>query len=186
MRASGARLAINTDILDPATIDTGALSLDLGEVDVAETIREAAAGLQDRMTDARLELAVDIAPNTGLLRADGKRLRQVLFNLLSNAVGFSAPGQTVSVAAGRVGDTVRITVADQGRGIPAEVREKVFDRFESHSLGSKHRGVGLGLSIVRAIVELHGGRVELDSAPGRGTRVTAVFPHGVPLSDAAE
>ena len=186
VRSSGALLAIINDILDLATIDNGALSLDLGEVDVAETIREAAAGLQDRMTDARLELAVDIAPNTGLLRADGKRLRQVLFNLLSNAVGFSAPGQTVSVAAGRVGDTVRITVADQGRGIPAEVREKVFDRFESHSLGSKHRGVGLGLSIVRAIVELHGGRVELDSAPGRGTRVTAVFPHGVPLSDAAE
>jgi len=110
-----------------------------------------------------------------------------LFNLLSNAIGFSSAGQTITVSATRRGNDVRIVVADQGRGIPAEVVEKVFERFQSHSLGSTHRGVGLGLSIVRSIVELHGGRVELDSAPGRGTRVTAVFPaEGVPLSDAAE
>ena len=187
VRSSGALLAIINDILDLATIDNGALQLDLGEVDVAETIRQAAEGLHDRMTDARLRLVVEIAPGTGPLRADGKRLRQVLFNLLSNAVGFSAPGQTITVSAGRSDDDVRITVADQGRGIPDEVRQKVFERFESHSLGSRHRGVGLGLSIVRAIVELHGGRVELDTAPGRGTRVTAVFPaRGIPMSDAAE
>lgn len=187
VRSSGALLAIINDILDLATIDNGALTLDLTEVDVAETISQAAAGLHDRLTDSKLTLHVDIAPQTGPLRADGKRLRQVLFNLISNAIGFSTPGQTITVSAGRVGGDVRITVGDQGRGIPAEVKEKVFDRFESHSLGSSHRGVGLGLSIVRSIVELHGGRVELDSAPGQGTRVTAVFPsQGLPLSDAAE
>ncbi|PZU84261.1 MAG: two-component sensor histidine kinase [Chelatococcus sp.] len=187
MRSSGALLAIINDILDLATIDNGALTLDMREIDVTETIEQAAAGLHDRLTDSKLSLAVSIAPGTGTLRADGKRVRQVLFNLLSNAIGFSSPGQTITVSAGRDGDDIRITVADQGRGIPPEVREKVFDRFESHSLGSTHRGVGLGLSIVRSIVELHGGRIELDSAPGRGTRVTAVFPsQGLPLSDAAE
>ncbi|SEG43232.1 sensor histidine kinase [Bosea lathyri] len=187
MRSSGALLAIINDILDLATIDNGALTLELKDVDVAETIAEATAGLHDRLTDSKMKLQVEIAPQTGPLRADGKRLRQVLFNLISNAIGFSSPGQTITVSAGRAGGDVRITVADQGRGIPAEVKEKVFDRFESHSLGSNHRGVGLGLSIVRSIVELHGGRVELDSAPGRGTKVTAVFPsQGVPLSDAAE
>lgn len=187
VRSSGALLAIINDILDLATIDNGALTLEIEEVDVAQTIEQAVAGLQDRISDNRMSLLIDIAPQTGPLRADGKRLRQVLFNLISNAVGFSAPGQTITVGAGRIGDEVRITVADQGRGIPAEVREKVFDRFESHSLGSKHRGVGLGLSIVRSIVELHGGHVELDSEPGRGTRVTAVFPsEGLPLSDAAQ
>lgn len=186
-RSSGALLAIINDILDLATIDNGALTLELQEIDVAETIAQAATGLHDRLTDSKLELKVEIAPQTGPLKADGKRLRQVLFNLISNAIGFSSPGQTITVSAGRAGGDVRITVADQGRGIPAEVKEKVFDRFESHSLGSSHRGVGLGLSIVRSIVELHGGRVELDSAPGRGTRVTAVFPsEGVRLSDAAE
>ncbi|WP_439499658.1 ATP-binding protein [Bosea sp. (in: a-proteobacteria)] len=187
VRSSGALLAIINDILDLASIDNGALALEFQEVDVAETIAQAVEGLHDRLTDSKLTLKVEIAPQTGPLRADGKRLRQVLFNLISNAIGFSTPGQTVQVTAGRSGRDVRITVADEGRGIPAEVKEKVFDRFESHSLGSKHRGVGLGLSMVRSIVELHGGRVELDSAPGRGTRVTAVFPsEGVPLSDAAE
>ncbi|AOO79932.1 sensor histidine kinase [Bosea vaviloviae] len=187
VRSSGALLAIINDILDLATIDNGALTLELNEVDVAETIAEAAAGLHDRLTDSKMKLQVEIAPQTGPLLADGKRLRQVLFNLISNAIGFSSPGQTITVSAARSGGHVRITVSDQGRGIPAEVKEKVFDRFESHSLGSNHRGVGLGLSIVRSIVELHGGRVELDSAPGRGTRVTAVFPsEGLPLSDAAE
>ena len=111
----------------------------------------------------------------------------MLFNLLSNAIGVSAPGQTVVVSAGRRGNDVRIAVSDKGPGIPAEIREKVFERFESHALGSGHRGVGLGLSIVRSIVELHGGHVELESSPGEGTCVTAVFPaRGVPLSDAAE
>ncbi|KPH79811.1 histidine kinase [Bosea vaviloviae] len=187
VRSSGALLAIINDILDLATIDNGALTLEIEEVDVAATIAQAAAGLHDRLTDSKLELKVEIAPQTGPLRADGKRLRQVLFNLISNAIGFSSPGQTITVSAARRGDDVSITVADQGRGIPAEVKEKVFDRFESHSLGSTHRGVGLGLSIVRSIVELHGGHVELDSAPGRGTRVTAVFPsEGARMSDAAE
>lgn len=187
VRSSGALLAIINDILDLATIDNGALTLEIQDVDVADTIAQAAAGLHDRLTDSRLELKVEIDPRTGPLRADGKRLRQVLFNLLSNAIGFSSPGQAVAVSATRQGSDIRITVADQGRGIPAEVMEKVFERFESHSLGSSHRGVGLGLSIVRSIVELHGGHVEIDSAPGRGTKVTAIFPaQGMPLSDAAE
>jgi signal transduction histidine kinase len=187
VRSSGALLAIINDILDLASIDNGALSLDLEEVDVAAAIAQATTGLQDRLTDSELTLQIDIAPQTGPLRADAKRLRQILFNLLSNAIGFSQPGQTIRVSAGRIGGEIRITVADEGRGIPAEVREKVFDRFESHSLGSRHRGVGLGLSVVRSIVELHGGRVELDSAPGQGTRVTAVFPpEGMRISDAAE
>ncbi|KRE09332.1 PAS domain-containing sensor histidine kinase [Bosea sp. Root381] len=187
VRSSGALLAIINDILDLATIDNGALTLELENVDVAETIAQAAAGLYDRLAGGKLDLKVEIAPQTGRLRADGRRLRQVLFNLISNAIGFSSPGQSITVSATRSGSDIRITVADQGRGIPAEVKEKVFDRFESHSLGSSHRGVGLGLSIVRSIVELHGGRVELDSAPGRGTRVTALFPaEGVPMSDAAE
>ena len=187
VRSSGALLAIINDILDLASIDNGALTLDLQDVDVAETIAQAVTGLQDRLTDSSLTLKIDIAPQAGPLRADGKRLRQILFNLISNAIGFSSPGQTIRVGAARIGGEIRISVADQGRGIPAEVKEKVFDRFESHSLGSRHRGVGLGLSIVRSIVELHGGRVELESQPGQGTCVTVVFPpEGMQMSDAAE
>ena len=68
------------------------------------------------------------------------------------------------------------SVTDRGPGIPPDISERVFDRFESHALGSEHRGAGLGLSIVRSFVELHGGTVKLDSAVGRGTTVTCVFP----------
>jgi signal transduction histidine kinase len=70
------------------------------------------------------------------------------------------------------------SVTDHGPGIPAEVKDKVFDWFETHSLGSHHRGAGLGLSLVRSFVELHGGTVTLDSSVGRGTTVTCIFPLG--------
>jgi len=80
-----------------------------------------------------------------------------------------------------------LTVKDFGIGIAAEDHERVFDRFESHTLGTRHRGVGLGLSIVRSFVELHGGRIDLVSAPGAGTTVTCVFPaEGAPIRLAAE
>jgi signal transduction histidine kinase len=110
----------------------------------------------------------------------------VLFNLLSNAVGFSAPGQTVTLAAMRRGDEIVFKVSDRGRGIPNDVLDRVFDRFESHTGGSRHRGPGLGLSIVRALVELHGGRIQIDSVYGEGTTVTCVFPiDGAPLQASA-
>jgi len=103
-------------------------------------------------------------------------VRQSLFNLLANAVGFSPPGETVTFAAQRLKDAVVLSVTDRGPGIPADVQDKVFDWFETHSLGSRHRGTGLGLSLVRSFVELHGGSVTLESAVGRGTTVTCIFP----------
>jgi signal transduction histidine kinase len=90
--------------------------------------------------------------------------------------GILLPGQTITVSARQVGREIVLCVADQGRGIPEDVRARVFDRFESHGAGTGHRGVGLGLSIVRSFVELHGGRVELASESGRGTIVTCYFP----------
>ncbi|MCX8254503.1 MAG: PAS-domain containing protein [Beijerinckiaceae bacterium] len=176
MKSSAALLAIINDILDLATIDTGVLELHLKRIDVLETIRSAAEGVQDRLADASLSLQIVALPEIGSFKADAKRVRQVLFNLLSNAIGFSAPGQTVTLAALRRGDEIVFKVSDQGRGIPAEVIAHVFDRFHSNTIGSRHRGVGLGLSIVKSFVELHGGRVLIDSAPGVGTTVTCIFP----------
>jgi signal transduction histidine kinase len=93
-----------------------------------------------------------------------------------NAIGFSPPGETITLAAERRSDAVILSVTDRGPGIPAEIQERVFDRFETYGLGSRHRGTGLGLSIVRSFVELHGGTVKLDSAIGRGTTVVCTFP----------
>ena len=124
--------------------------------------------------------------NVGCFKADAKRLRQILFNLLSNAIGFSSPGQTVTLAAFRRNGEVIFKVTDCGRGISPDVLDKIFDRFESYTNGSRHRGVGLGLSIVRAFMELHGGKVFVDSAPGEGTTVTCVFPASLALDQTAQ
>ena len=176
MRSSSALLAILNDILDLASIDTGALELTPDMVDIRDTIEAAARGIEDRLAESSLNLEIDAPADLGGFVADGKRVRQILFNLLSNAVGFSSPGQTIRVSARKSDGEVVLQVSDQGRGIPPEVKEKVFDRFESHTLGTRHRGVGLGLSIVRSFVELHGGRVDLVSNPGSGTTVVCILP----------
>ncbi|SCY52230.1 PAS domain-containing sensor histidine kinase [Microvirga guangxiensis] len=177
MRSSAALLAILNDILDLASIDTGSLELTPEIVDIRSTIEAAMRGLEDRLAESSIHLVIDTPDDIGTFVADGKRVRQILFNLLSNAVGFSSPGQTITVTARKHGREVIFGVKDQGRGIPPEIKARIFERFESHTLGTRHRGVGLGLSIVRSFVELHGGRIELDSAPGQGTMVTCIFPN---------
>ena len=177
MRSSASLLAILNDILDLASIDTGSLELTPEIVDIRSTIEAAMRGLEDRLAESSLHLVIDTPDDIGTFVADGKRVRQILFNLLSNAVGFSSPGQTITVSARKRGGEVIFDVKDQGRGIPPEIKARIFERFESHTLGTRHRGVGLGLSIVRSFVELHGGRIELASAPGEGTTVTCIFPN---------
>ena len=175
-KSTAALLAIINDILDLATIDENAMELQLEDVDIEAAMRAAAEGVQDRLAENSIELRIVTTGEIGSFRGDAKRLRQILFNLLSNAIGFSRPGQSITLAALKRDDEVVFKVSDHGRGIPPEVLERVFDRFELHTSGSRHRGVGLGLSIVRAFTELHGGRVLIDSAPGEGTTVTCIFP----------
>jgi signal transduction histidine kinase len=174
--STNALLAIINNILDLATIDAGAMSLNLGNVDIRHTMEAAAEGVQDRLEQTGISLSIRTAPDIGTFVADERRVRQALFNLLANAIGFSPPNGMVTLAAQRLQDSVVFMVTDQGPGIPPDVKDKVFDWFETHSLGSRHRGTGLGLSLVRSFVELHGGTVTIDSAIGRGTTVTCIFP----------
>jgi signal transduction histidine kinase len=174
--SSAALLAIINDILDLATIDAGAMTLNLADVDIHATMEAAAEGVRDRLVEQDLKLDIRAAPGIGSFMGDERRIRQILYNLLSNAIGFSPKGETITLAADRRSDAVRFSVTDRGSGIPAEIMDRVFDRFETHTSGSRHRGTGLGLSIVRSFVELHGGTVTIDSAVGRGTTVTCVFP----------
>ena len=176
-RSSKSLLAILNDIHDLASIDTGSLELIPEIVDIRSTIEAAMRGLEDRLSESSLHVVIDAPEDIGSFVADGKRIRQILFNLLSNAVGFSSPGQTITVCARKMGGEVIFEVRDQGRGMPPEVKARIFERFESHPLGTRHRGVGLGLSIVRSFVELHGGRIDVASAPGIGTTVTCIFPN---------
>jgi signal transduction histidine kinase len=174
--STNALLALINNILDLATIDAGAMTLALGEVDIRASMDAAAEGVLDRLVKDNLKLEINAVPGIGSFNADERRLRQILFNLLSNAVGFSPPGGAVTLTAERRADAVTFTVTDRGPGIPPEQKDKVFDWFETDSNGSDHRGIGLGLSLVRSFVELHGGTVTIDSTPGQGTTVTCVFP----------
>ena len=175
-KSTNALLALTNNILDLATIDAGAMKLELGPVNIEKAIHDAAEGIQDRLATDRIELKVDIDPNIGVFTGDERRVVQVLYNLLANAVGFSPHDAAVTISARRSEHRVTFTVTDSGPGIPAEVKDKVFDWFESHSNGSRHRGAGLGLSLVRSFVELHGGKVRVDSAVGHGTTVSCDFP----------
>ena len=174
--STNALLAIINDILDLASIDAGAMTLHLGEVDIRKTMESAAEGIRDRLVKNLITLDIETPSSIGAFVADEQRVRQVLFNLLSNAVGFSPSGGAIALKAERGEDGVTFSVTDQGPGIPSELKDRIFDRFESHSRGSRHRGAGLGLSIVRSFVELHGGSVQVESAVGLGTTVKCIFP----------
>jgi signal transduction histidine kinase len=176
MASGGSLLAIVNDILDLATIDAGIMALDLAETDVAATVDAAVEGLRDRLQEAHISLEMRIAPNVGTIVADAKRLRQILYNLLSNAVGFSRDYGRIVLSAWRDGAFVEFDVADEGAGIPDDFLGSVFDRFESRAGGGTRGGVGLGLSIVKSFVELHGGSVAIRSEHGKGTTVTVRLP----------
>jgi len=184
--STNALLAIINNILDLATIDAGAMTLDLGPVDIRKTIEDATAGIQDRLARENIQLNVAIDPAIGDFVADERRIVQVLYNLLANAVGFSPQNGSVALRAKRHDASVVFSVSDSGPGIPEDVKDKVFDWFESHANGSRHRGAGLGLSLVRSFVELHGGKVYVDSIVGKGTTVSCEFPVDQTFRNAAE
>ena len=172
-------LSIIDDILDLANMDAGALELKVAPVAVQPVIDAALLAVRDRAARAHLEIDVTVAPDVSTFVADDARVRQILYNLLSNAIGFSNPGGSIALGCWRENNMIAISVTDQGVGIPKEQQRAVLERFVSRTQGSKHRGAGLGLSIVKNLVELHGGQMSLESEPGHGTKVTLRFPeHG--------
>jgi signal transduction histidine kinase len=112
----------------------------------------------------------------GVLRVDPNRMRQVLYNLLSNAIKYTPAGGTISVTALLEDDKARITVADDGIGIPLDDQRRIFEEFTQVAEHGPHEGTGLGLSIVRRLVAAHGGHTELESAPGEGSRFIVTLP----------
>lgn len=169
-------LSIIDDILDLTTIDAGALELQLGPVNVRQVVDASLLGVKDRANRARISIEAEIAPDAEEFIADESRLRQILYNLLSNAIGFSKAGDVISLECWRENGMIAFAVEDQGVGIPKDQQRRVFERFESRNRGSNHRGVGLGLSVVKSLVELHGGNLVLRSEPSKGTRVIFRLP----------
>jgi signal transduction histidine kinase len=185
--SSASLLSIINDVLDLATIDAGVMELELSDVDIRATVQAVAEAVKDRLAEQRIRLETRIAADIGSFRADGQRVRQVLFNLVTNAIGFSEPGGLVVIDVTRTPDDVVFKVRDQGTGMAPDMVDRMFERFETRTTGTRHRGAGLGLSIVQSFVNLHKGRIHVDTSPGKGTQVTVAFPANLDdLSKAAE
>ncbi|MTI17805.1 PAS domain-containing sensor histidine kinase [Rhodobacteraceae bacterium RKSG542] len=176
LSSSSSLLAIINDILDLTTIDAGIMELDISEVDVSGTVVEAVEGLKDRIAESHLTLKTHVPTDIGSFKADERRLRQVLFNLISNAIRYSREYGLVEVFCERHADMMQFRVEDHGIGISGEMLGEVFARFVGKGTEGNRQGVGLGLSIVKSFVELHGGTVEIASEEGVGTTVTCNFP----------
>ena len=177
-------LSIIDDMLDLASIEAGKMSLDLGAVDPRTLLDDVAAVMQDMARSQDLRLSVEYAAEMPTFEGDGRRLKQALCNLVSNAIKFTPAGGSIRLAARNEGDTTVLTVTDTGVGIPAEDQARVFEAFaraRPFGVGRMRRsGPGLGLSLVKHIFELHGGRVWLESTPGRGTTVVCTLPQQAP------
>ena len=166
------------DILDVSRIVTGRLRLDLRPIDLAPVLDAAIETLQPSAAAKGVELSCMLG-RTGKVLGDPDRLQQVVWNLLSNAIKFTPAGGRVAVSLSHAGAAAVITVTDSGDGIPPALLPYVFDRFTQgdSSVTRMHGGLGLGLSIVRHIVELHGGQVSAGSdGPGQGATFSVVLP----------
>jgi signal transduction histidine kinase/PAS domain-containing protein len=172
VRAAAAQLARSIDdVLDMAQIDAGEMALSLHDVDVADLLA-AAAERARRLAGGGGVVIVAEAGAAGVIRADARRLEQVLDHLIVNAVRSTPAGGEVTLSARRTLGEVQIRVRDTGRGIPFHVQAHIFDRFVARERG----GPGLGLALVKALVELHGGWVALESEPGAGATFTCHLP----------
>ncbi len=163
------------DLLLMAQIDAGKLSLQRGEVDVGQIAAEAVEAAQPRAAAGQVELRLRAEP-AAPLHGDGGRLRQAIDNLVSNAIKFSPDGGCVEVSVDAHRHELVIAVSDTGVGIPEADQERLFQRFYRASTAEHVKGVGLGLTIVKAIAEGHGGHVGLDSREGEGTTFTLELP----------
>ena len=171
------------DLLVLAQLESGNSKLQMSDVDLAKLFADLLRDWEKKFANKQLKVIVDLAQPEPLIRGDGARLREVLDNLLDNAVKYSRQNGEIRLQAGRREDQMVLSVTDNGIGIGREDLPRIFERFyrvdkaRSRELG----GTGLGLAIVKHITQLHGGRVEAESELGRGTIVRVMLPmDGVP------
>jgi len=177
-------LSLINEILDLSKIEAGRMELDLSEVDVPDTLSSAMTLVRERAQNHGITLSLDVDPQVGAVRADERKVKQVVLNLLSNAVKFTPDGGSISVRATLDTDCVEVAVRDTGIGIALEDQAAVFEEFTQvgRDYTKKAEGTGLGLALTKRIVELHGGRIWLESAPGEGS----TFAFTLPLTQAKE
>lgn len=171
-------LTLINDLLDLARIESGQMHLVLESVDIGEVVRAAERTLRPLAAQRKQELVVSIPSELPPVEADAARLLQVVVNLAGNAVKFTPPAGRVAITVDAAEDRIQVRVTDTGPGIPVDEQERIFDKFTQLDGSStrEHRGTGLGLAIARHLVELHGGRLSVESTPGKGSTFTATIP----------
>jgi signal transduction histidine kinase/HAMP domain-containing protein/predicted transcriptional regulator with HTH domain len=171
-------LSLINDILDLSKIEAGRMELEPSSVDVASAISNALTLVRERAQHHAIALAQHVDPALGAIHADERKFKQILLNLLSNAVKFTPDGGCIDVTARRADGVAEIAVRDTGIGIAPQDQAAVFEEFRQvgHDYTRKQEGTGLGLALTRRFVELHGGRIWVESAPGQGSTFTFTMP----------
>lgn len=169
-------IVLINDILDLALVEAGHLALEKKSIDIKNMLESVINLSRESARHHNLKLELDCKKTIGFLNGDERRLKQVLFNVISNAIKFTPSGGIVTVKAERKKGMINLIVKDTGVGIKEEDQERIFNKFERGDPMQRNAGVGLGLSLVKSVVELHGGEIDIQSKPNEGTVVNCVLP----------
>jgi signal transduction histidine kinase/DNA-binding response OmpR family regulator len=171
-------LSLINDILDLSKVEAGRMELDLGSFMLAETLENGLTMVREPASQHRLSLSLEVDDAIGMIEADERKVKQVIFNLLSNAVKFTPDGGRVDVIARMINDQIQVSVRDTGVGIASEDQSRIFEEFQQAPSGqaSAREGTGLGLALARRFIELHGGKLSVESQLGVGSTFTFTLP----------
>ena len=170
-------LALINDVLDLSKVEAGQVELEVAPFSLRDALERGVVMVRERATRDGVEVALATTRGVDVVEGDERRIRQVIFNLLSNAVKFTPAGGVVDVSASRVDGEVRVSVADTGPGIAPEDHNRIFEEFQQTDAGVEQReGTGLGLALSKRLVELHGGRIWVDSDLGKGSTFVFTLP----------
>jgi signal transduction histidine kinase len=172
-------LSLINDVLDLSKVEAGEVKLEVAPFSLRDALERGVVMVRERATTDGVHVALATSAEVDLVDGDERRIRQVIFNLLSNAVKLTPAGGAVDVSAARVDGEVRVSVADTGPGLAPEDHERIFEEFQQTNAGVEQReGTGLGLALSKRLVELHGGRIWVDSELGEGSTFVFTLPAG--------
>ena len=178
IRSSGNHLlSLINDVLDLSKVEAGQIELEVAPFSLREAVDRGVVMVRERASKSGVALAAEIEPEVQVVSGDERRIRQILFNLLSNAVKFTPAGGRIDVSARLVDEEIQLAVADTGPGIAPEDLDRIFEEFQQTDAGARQQeGTGLGLALSRRLVELHGGRIWVESEVGVGSRFVFTLP----------
>jgi two-component system, NtrC family, sensor kinase len=170
-------LSLINEVLDLSKVEAGQLELEVAPFSLQEALERGVVMVRERAIKDGVQITITPSPDVDVVAGDERRIRQVIFNLLSNAVKFTPEGGAVDVHASQVNGEVRVSVSDTGPGIAEDARERIFEEFQQTEAGIEQReGTGLGLALSKRLVELHGGRIWVDSELGTGSTFVFTLP----------